>query len=481
MGRASQEFDRQLFTLKLSELSQQMQIKSVASDRKAGAEVRKTGGSQLVKIVDGQLVLLREWLGGVDQICREVWQIQGRTLMPEFVRDVLLPEAFNVIEARRGSIMSDVSLRALRTRSEDPHAAQHHLTMEVNALKSKVSTQYEIEALTLGHKTAKPVLAAPGSRDPKPIGVPPNPPMYFPSDLWSETNVILLEAQRKFPQQTQTLELCRHVTAEMTPVFCEAVKGGKIRASSVLQEGCGGMQDLLHSLLVYNDDEPHSGFSSLSDKAYRLGQEVRRSDEWLTLAKEIAVTQGNSNSANAVSLRTGEKQTEPSLAQNENLRRAILNKKARIAEIERTLNRPLTTEHRGRAIHGGESWRLRLEEEMQHLLIAVSELEAELEHSTVFRVQNNEKTAKAEESKSTHAAVSRRRERDNPEVAKRAVIVRSNSSVTAEEMCQIFDREKVPLSAKWLGAGFDTWSKAYKNSVYRSRIHTLISKDRQKT
>ena len=35
MGRASQEFDRQLFNLKLSELSHQMQIRSAVSDRKA--------------------------------------------------------------------------------------------------------------------------------------------------------------------------------------------------------------------------------------------------------------------------------------------------------------------------------------------------------------------------------------------------------------------------------------------------------------
>ena len=52
--------------------------------------------------------------------------------------------------------------------------------------------------------------------------VPSGPPMHFPSDLWPETNVILLEAQRKFPLQTQLLELCKHVVAKMTPLFCEA-------------------------------------------------------------------------------------------------------------------------------------------------------------------------------------------------------------------------------------------------------------------
>lgn len=329
MVKASQEFDEQLFTLKLSELSQELQAKSVASDGKAGGESRKTGGSHLMKIVDGQLELLREWLEGVDRICREVWKIQGKAVTPEFVRDVLQPQAFTVIEARKGSVMSSVSLTALRTRAEDPHAAQSHLAKEINALTSRVNTRYEIEARTLGHKTTKtkPRLPEPvrtvstaltspafGSRDPRPTGVPPNPPMYFPMDLWPQTNVILLESQRKFPLQAQTLELCKHVTAEMTPVFCEAVRGGKIKASSVLQEGCGGMEDLLHSLLVYNDDESHSGFSSLSDKAYHLGQEVRRTDEWLSLAKATAEIRDNSPGAER--LRTGAKQAESSLAQN---------------------------------------------------------------------------------------------------------------------------------------------------------------------
>ena len=41
MDRASQKFDRQLFTLKLAELSRQIHIKSVASDRKAHVASRE--------------------------------------------------------------------------------------------------------------------------------------------------------------------------------------------------------------------------------------------------------------------------------------------------------------------------------------------------------------------------------------------------------------------------------------------------------
>lgn len=82
-----------------------------------------------------------------------------------------------------------------------------------------------------------------------------------------------------------------------------------------------------------------------------------------------------------------------------------------------------------------------------------------------------QKKAKAAESKSA---------RIDPEVAKRTVLVKANPGIPAEEMCEIFDRENVPLPTKWLAAGLQAWSQAYKNSRYRSRIHTLLSKDRGK-
>jgi hypothetical protein len=122
---------------------------------------------------------------------------------------------------------------------------------------------------------------------PKPTQVPPNPPSCFPNDLWPETNLIILQARKQFPYQTHTLELCKHITSEMTPLFCKAVKAGRMKAGAVHHEGLGGMEDLLHSLLVYNDDGPRTGFG-LSDQTYRLGDRVRQSDEWLAQVKAIA-------------------------------------------------------------------------------------------------------------------------------------------------------------------------------------------------
>ena len=329
MGRASQKFDRQLFTLKLAELSRQMQIKSAASDRKAVVASRERGNSLLMHMVGGQLALLRdEWLTGIDRIAREVWQTQREAMTPDFVREILVPEAMNIIRAKESQIKRGVTSPAPLTRLNDPYPARHHLSREIRKLKGEVTNRYEIEARELGYRNTPTEGAVPeeekkskqGSQPRKaqstgiipgqfqgptheerlrfelrgkPTDVPANPPSYFPDDLWPQTNVILLESRKKFPRRSHTLEMCRHIVSEMTPLFCEAVKAGKMKVGAVLCEGLGGMEDLLHFLLVHNDDGPPTGFG-LSDKAYRLGQKVRQSDEWLALAKAIAGVQGES-------------------------------------------------------------------------------------------------------------------------------------------------------------------------------------------
>jgi lambda repressor-like predicted transcriptional regulator len=99
-----------------------------------------------------------------------------------------------------------------------------------------------------------------------------------------------------------------------------------------------------------------------------------------------------------------------SFDQAENTTSAILTRKARIAEIERILNRPPLTEYRGQPVHGGASWRLRLEEERQHFLITVAEMETELERSTASRAQSSTNSRQGLGSKPTDTTVGNARE-----------------------------------------------------------------------
>lgn len=119
---------------------------------------------------------------------------------------------------------------------------------------------------------------------PKRTLVPADLPPYYPNDLKPQTRLILAKAVRRFPVQTQALELCRYVVCELTPHFSAAVQSKALRADRVEDV----MNDLLHYILVSNCDN--------SDERFRLAEEVRRSDEWLKLAREIVKAQSEPHS-----------------------------------------------------------------------------------------------------------------------------------------------------------------------------------------
>lgn len=133
-----------------------------------------------------------------------------------------------------------------------------------------------------------------GWRPPSPKATHPlvDFPMNYPTHLMPQTTVIIGQAVKKFPVQPQTLDLLKYVTSELTPHFCAAVQNKTLRADLALSR----MGDLVHSLSVYNCDDQSATF--------RLEQEVRKSDEWLKFAGEIAkgslVTDGNAPSPKSI-------------------------------------------------------------------------------------------------------------------------------------------------------------------------------------
>jgi hypothetical protein len=112
--------------------------------------------------------------------------------------------------------------------------------------------------------------------EPKATRAPLDFPPYYPDHLKLRTTVIIGEALKNFPVQTQTLELCKYVISKLTPHFCSAVRAGVLRADLAQSR----MSDLLDSLLVYNCAD--------SSERIRLNLETRKSDEWFKLAGKMA-------------------------------------------------------------------------------------------------------------------------------------------------------------------------------------------------
>src|SRR5271157_428497 len=110
---------------------------------------------------------------------------------------------------------------------------------------------------------------------PKPAQALLNWPPNYPQELIPQTTLIIGDAIKKFPVQTQTLQLCKYVISELTPHICEAVRSQKMQAGQV----DGILSDLLHYILVENCDNDNERF--------RLKQETKKSDEWLEVAKRL--------------------------------------------------------------------------------------------------------------------------------------------------------------------------------------------------
>ena len=71
--------------------------------------------------------------------------------------------------------------------------------------------------------------------------------------------------------------------------------------------------------------------------------------------------------------------------------------------------------------------------------------------------------------------------RSKPDIVKRRAIIVQNANLSAGDLCKRFDLEGIPLAENWsVEFEVQTWVKAYKNGKCRSRIDTLISKERKK-
>ena len=99
--------------------------------------------------------------------------------------------------------------------------------------------------------------------------------MYYPNGLAVRTWKAIWEAIEAFPYQDQVLELCRKVISDLTPSFSDEIRTGRLRTDRAPDV----MKDLLRCILVNNDRD--------SDKAWQLGQELRRSKEWGNFMGEL--------------------------------------------------------------------------------------------------------------------------------------------------------------------------------------------------
>ncbi len=151
-GHIRKQFDQHLLTLKLHEPNLKMHEEVSATTRRIYAD-NPLRSDLHTRLIEAELTILEKYLGVVDRLAREVWQLQGNAITPEFVRALPHMLMLGIIEARAGAIKHGIELHNIRTRQrQDITPFLHHLRQTIEQLRATVLNRYEAEARTLDHQ-----------------------------------------------------------------------------------------------------------------------------------------------------------------------------------------------------------------------------------------------------------------------------------------------------------------------------------------
>lgn len=155
-AEVQKRFDHHLLTLKLHEPSRKMHEEVSVVGRKIYAHSPHTSDLH-TRLIDAELAILQNYLGVVDGLARQVWQLQGNAITPEFVRAMPHILLLSIIEARAGSIKHGIELHNIRTRqNQDLTPALQHLAQRIAQLVGTILNRYEAEARTLEYQQSTP-------------------------------------------------------------------------------------------------------------------------------------------------------------------------------------------------------------------------------------------------------------------------------------------------------------------------------------
>jgi hypothetical protein len=227
---------------------------------------------QQTQTPEGLKILVRH------EVRRQSGHLDGGTHRPIQPWELLTPQQ-RVIESAKSGVAN--ATEALR-RVQDKLDRANEKLVELRALDQ----DWELSG-TAQHVESRPRPTAPeppsrvGGRGefigPKATQPLFTTPAYYPNQLVPRTAFVVTAAVRKFPLQTQILDLCKDVIVELTRDFVAAVESNKdFRPDLALS----AMEDLLDSILAQNCDDP-------SQRVGLAGQ-LRKCDEWMAFLAEMA-------------------------------------------------------------------------------------------------------------------------------------------------------------------------------------------------
>jgi hypothetical protein len=185
--------------------------------------------------------------------------------------------------------------------------------------------------------------------------------------------------------------------------------------------------------------------------------------------------------------------------QRANFKQAILNRKARIAEIDAILHRPIPIFRPGRGFspRSTGTGRRDLAIEREHLLVVVKDLEQQLARlgTPAPRIrpalaQCSTPAAKLPESSHGNVTKGRANEvvlarhprlpkyRSHSKLAIRRILLEASEPerLRVLDICRLMDDHAVAIPHKWEQKNVETFEDAYRDRTLRQQIHRLVDK-----
>lgn len=160
-----QQVDHTLANLMLAEVSEELRERIKKDEQQILLDNSSNENALAIPAQRLKMQVLRtdEWAKRVYDVYCEVWQRQGNALSPEFLRAACANGIGTLIAARKGSVIGELELQALRTNSyptEWLKAATAEFRREMERLFARWQRRVEIEAKTLEHRQTSVVSTA---------------------------------------------------------------------------------------------------------------------------------------------------------------------------------------------------------------------------------------------------------------------------------------------------------------------------------
>ena len=160
-----QELDHTLANLMLADVAEEMRAKIRQDEARIRLENQANQNVYTIpaKILEMQLQRTDEWARRTYDVYCDVWQRQGRQLVPGFLRAVSTNGIGTLIAARTSAAIEDLQLTAQRTRAYSASWLQPKTVgfrRDMNRLFAKWQRQIEIKAKTLEYGQAEPQVIA---------------------------------------------------------------------------------------------------------------------------------------------------------------------------------------------------------------------------------------------------------------------------------------------------------------------------------